>query len=89
MGKISREPDSVSGLELHLPSFWSEADISLETEDEFLRAREMSQGAIGYLCREMQLMDSYTMAAAINKEWSDPQPGIGCDDLSLPTTDNV
>src|SRR5215831_10642958 len=56
VGKISSEGDGISWLQLYLLFFWSEADISRETVEEFLRAREMSEGAVGCLCRQLQLI---------------------------------
>src|SRR5215831_4989562 len=41
VGKISSEADGVSWLQLYLLFFWPEADISVETEEEFLGARKM------------------------------------------------
>src|SRR5690349_17351699 len=40
--KIGSEPGSISRLQRYLLSFWAEANISLDTEEEFLRAGEMS-----------------------------------------------
>src|SRR5262249_33133318 len=88
VGKISSEGDGISWLQLYLLFFWSEADISRETVEEFLRAREMSEGAVGCLCRQLQLIDAHTMTAAINKQCSAPQPSIGYDDLSFSSTDD-
>src|SRR5689334_16910370 len=55
--EISGEPDSISRLELHFLSLWPKADITLKAEDEFLRARKMSERAIGHLRGKLQFVD--------------------------------
>jgi hypothetical protein len=87
--KISSEADSVSWLQIYLLFFWPEAEISFQTEEKFLRAREMSQGAVECLCRQMHLIDAHAVTAAINKQCSASQPRSGCHDLPLSPTDEV
>src|SRR5579864_2646556 len=89
MGKISSEGDSISWLQLYLLFFWSQADISFEAENEFLRAREMSQGVVNSLCRQMQLVDAHAMTAAIHEQRSHMHSRIGCDNLPLSLADDV
>src|SRR5258706_11468417 len=76
VGKISSEAESVSWLQIYLLFFWSEAHISFETEEEFLRARQMSEGAVDGLCRQRHRIEGQAWPAVTNKQWPDIQPSI-------------